>query len=89
MDPIKKKVILKLTDSAMQSLAQPSTQTGIVAVLSAMTFFTVHNIYVQVGTVVVNLITGIYNWFRKELMQADIEAHKIVENNDANTTPTN
>lgn len=79
MDPIKKKILLKMTDHAMFKLGQPSTQTGIVATLGCITWFTVHNTYVQIGAVVVNLITGLYNWFRNEITQAELDAKAIMK----------
>ena len=80
MDAVKKKIALKILDSGMVKLSQPSTQTGIATMLGCITFFSVHNTYIQVGTVVLNFVIGVYNWIRNEITQVELEAAKAVAN---------
>jgi len=66
-----KKLLLKLMDSGLLKLNQPSTISGIVTVLCAITFLKVHNEFIQTTAAIITLIAGLYSWVRNEIIKND------------------
>jgi hypothetical protein len=67
-----KELLLKITDSGLLKLNQPTTVTAIVQILSGISFFETHNDIIKSGSAIVILVASLYNWFRNEITKADL-----------------
>lgn len=68
-----KELLLKITDSGLLKLNQPTTVTAIVQILSGISFFETHNDIIKSGSAIIILAASLYNWFRNEITKADIK----------------
>ena len=68
-----KELLLKITDSGLLKLNQPTTVTAIVQILSGISFFETHNDIIKSGSAIIILAASLYNWFRNEIIKTDIK----------------